>query len=161
MDDGTAQGWLTGVCAAVADRFGWNVFRVRTLVVIATIAAGGAIGGAIGGTSRVLVGAVVAVGVGAVTYALLSQFIEAPSGKYGKALKTLAFWLLIGFWSAIPLVYVVLPLTLLGLIDWEKNGAAIGTVLGVANGGTLPVILVAFCITRIVRWWRRRPGSKV
>jgi len=146
MNQKTAEGWLTGVCAAIANRFGWNVFLVRTLVIIVTIATGGVFHAHL----------IVTVITGGVTYALLSQFIKTPSAKYGKALKKLSFWLLITFWSAIPLVYVVLPLTLLGLFDWETNGAAIGTVLGVANGATIPVILGAFCITRIVRWWRRR-----
>ncbi|WP_106816507.1 PspC domain-containing protein [Microbacterium timonense] len=29
--------WIAGVCAAVADRFGWNVTLVRILTVIAVV----------------------------------------------------------------------------------------------------------------------------
>ena len=132
---GSAEGWLAGICAGVANRFGWNVYVVRAGVIIATIATAG-----VGGI---------------VTYALVAQFAHPSQTRHGAAFKTSAFWFLVFFWSLIPMLYVVFPLSLVGIIDWEA-AAGLYTVLGVANGAVLPFILVVFCIVRLVRWRQRR-----
>ena len=134
----TAECWLTGICAAIANRFECDVLAIRTVILVATVFTG--------------------VAPGVVTYGLFSQFIRTPGAKHAKAFRSLAFWFLISVWCLIPLLYIVLPLTLLGFIDGDE-AACLGTCLAVANGTSLPVILVVFCIIRIVRWRKRRSSN--
>ena len=136
-----AEGWLAGICAGIANRFGWNVYVVRVVVLITIIATGGAFG--------------------IVTYALVAQFTDISHARYGATVKKVAFWFLVFLWSAIPLVYIVSPLVLFGVITGEA-AAGLMTVLGVANGGTVPIILVVFCVVRWVRWRQGRasPDAK-
>lgn len=135
VDQKREKGWLTGVCATIANRFTWNVFVVRAVATVATILTGGVFG--------------------VVIYAICSQFIRTPDAKYGRAFKTASFWLLITFWCSIPILFIIYPLMLFGVINSEE-GAGVMTALGMVNGTSLPVILVVFCITRIVRWRKRR-----
>ena len=132
---GNAEGWLAGICAGVANRLGWSIYLVRAGVIIATIATAG-----VGGI---------------VTYALVAQFAHPSNTRHGAAFKTAAFWFLVFFWSLIPMLYVVFPLSLVGIIDME-TAAGMHTGLGVANGAMLPFILVVFCIVRLVRRRQRR-----